>query len=170
MVKKYFASSNRFLEAYQQEGCDGDNVKVYERELKKIELLKKPKKVHRGAVITSDDEDHDNEAPKIKRNKFKNFLKNFVAIPGTEHGTTETIPPAAAEAASNYNEINLVAIPAAYPAAPLVPMEVTAEANSSYNDINLVAIGEEVEDDLGLEEFAEASEEFANALDEIRFV
>ena len=96
-------------------------------------------------------------------------MKKFVAIPGTE-----TIPPAGAPSVSNYNEINLVAIPAAnraaIPAAPSVPMEVTAEADSNYNDINLVAIGEEVEDDLGLEEFAEASEEFANALDEIRFV
>ena len=133
MVRKYFASANRFLEAYQQEGCDGDNVKVYERELKKIELLKNPQKVHRGAVVTSDDEDND-AAPKFKRNKFKTFLKKFVAIPGTE-----TIPRSEA---------------------PSVPIE---EAVANYNDIYLEAIGEAVgedDNDIALEGFADALDEY----------
>ena len=155
MVRKYFASANRFLEAYQQEGCDGDNVKVYERELKKIELLKNPQKVHRGAVVTSDDED-DDAAPKFKRNKFKTFLKKFVAIPGTE-----TIPRSEApsipieEAVANYNDIYLEAIgeddvpgTQRIPPAedPVIPMEVTTES--------------EDENDIGLEGFADALDDF----------
>ena len=149
MVRKYFASSNRFLEAYQQEGCDGDNVKIHERELKKIELLKKPQTVHRGAVITSDDEDdHDHEAHKIKRNRFKTFLKNFVAIPGTQ-----SIPPVEAP----------------------VPMEVPTEPAANYNAMHLERVGpvdpaanhnamhlEPVEEDMGLHEFANVLDDFDN--------
>ena len=155
MVKKHFASALRFLEAYQQEGCDGDNVKVYERELKKIELLKNPQRVHRGAVITSDDEDDDHETPKIKRNKFKTFLKKFVDIPGTQTIPQAEAPSVPAEVVSNYNDIYLEAvggddvpgtqrIPPAED--PVVPMEVTTES--------------EDENDIGLEGFADALEDF----------
>ena len=91
--------------------------------------MKNPQKVHRGAVVTSDDED-DDAAPKFKRNKFKTFLKKFVAIPGTE-----TIPPAEA---------------------PSVPIE---EAVANYNDIYLEPIGED-DEDMDLEGFADALDEF----------
>ena len=80
MVRKFFASCYRFLEAYQMEGCDGENVKTYERELKRIELLKKPQTVHRGAVTL----DNAGDEPKVKRNKYKSFLRAYQEIPGTE--------------------------------------------------------------------------------------
>ena len=176
MVRKYFASSNRFLEAYQQEGCDGDNVKIHERELKKIELLKKPQTVHRGAVITSDDEDdHDHEAQKIKRNRFKTFLKNYVAIPGTQ-----SIPPVEApvpmevpgEPVANYNAMHLV--PVTIQGTETIPLkEVPTEPAANYNAIHLEPVGlvepaainnvmhlEPVEEDMGLDEFANALDNF----------
>ena len=81
MVRKFFASCYRFLEAYQMEGCDGENVKTYERELKKIELLKKHQTVHRGAVSIDDAGD---QPPKVKRNKYKSFLRAYHDIPGTQ--------------------------------------------------------------------------------------
>ena len=87
----------------------------------------------REQVLTSDDEGDDHEAPKIKRNKFKTFLKKFVDIPGTQ-----TIPQAEA---------------------PSVPAEVV----SNYNDIYLEAIGEAVgedDNDIALEGFADALDEF----------
>ena len=113
--------------------------------------MKNPQKVHRGAVVTSDDED--DAAPKFKRNKFKTFLKKFVAIPGTE-----TIPPAEApsvpieEAVANYNDIYLEPvgedgteiIPPTE--APVVPMEVTTESEDENN--------------IGLEGFADALDDF----------
>ena len=43
-------------------------------------LLKKPQTVHRGAVTL----DNAGDEPKVKRNKYKSFLRAYQEIPGTE--------------------------------------------------------------------------------------
>ena len=96
--------------------------------------------------MRSNEDDHDHEAHKIKRNRFKTFLKNFVAIPGTQ-----SIPPVEAP----------------------VPMEVPTEPAANYNAIHLEPVGlvepaainnvmhlEPAEEDMGLDEFANALDNF----------
>ena len=48
---------------------------------KQIELLKKNQTVHRGAVSIDDAGD---QPPKVKRNKYKSFLRAYQDIPGTQ--------------------------------------------------------------------------------------
>ena len=49
--------------------------------MKQIELLKKNQTVHRGAVSIDAAGD---QLPKVKRNKYKSFLRAYQDIPGTQ--------------------------------------------------------------------------------------